>query len=318
MKKKGKMDKLQIFLVFVAAAVIAFLVLTYNINGAIEAILHIKIIFLLEIFIVWVAFSLTKFLPWFYVMHRLKIKIPFKNSLPMSLVFFGLEMIPSGIAQFLPLRNLDRFKKGSKKMSFSIVLSLNATGALTLMAIALISSILVSRFVVYIIAVFAVPYVIFSLLRFDLFHEVIEKAIKRFKIDENRITKPIEGYLKKLRQNRGLMSQKNIMTEMLLFVPTILLEALIFYLVLLAFNQSLSFLSAVFIFSFSYTLASMSFVFIAGFGPADISMIGLSTLFGVPGVIAVSSLLLFRFFNTILYILTAYVYFYISKLIDGQ
>ncbi len=312
-KDKKKVDKVRLVLFAIAGVVIAYFVLTYNIGAAINEIMHIKLVFLLMILGAWTLFSVTKFLPWFYVMHRLQIKIPLRDSLPISLIFFGLEMVPSGVAQFLPLRELDKFKKNGRRLSFSIILSLNMTGALTLIAITLITSILVSRFVVYLIAIFVVAYLIASLLRFDIFHRFIEWVAHSLKVDKRTIGKYIHPYLKKLRDNRNLMSQKNIVTEMFLFVPTILSEALILYFILLAFSQTISFITTVFIFSFSFAVATMSFVFVAGFGPADLSMITLMLAFGVPGVIAISSLLLFRFFNTMLYIMTAYVYFYIYK-----
>jgi uncharacterized protein (TIRG00374 family) len=311
--KKRKVDRLQVFLIALSVAIIMYLVLTYNIKEAIDSIIHIKPMFLVLILGAWILFSITKFLPWFYVTYRLKIKIPLRDSLPISLIFFGLEAIPSGMAQLLPLRELDKFKKHGRKFSFSIILSLNMTSALTLIAITMITSILVSKFVVYLIAIFVTLYVLSSLLRFDFFHRFVEWVAQCLKVDEGSLGKHIHPYLKKLRENRNLMSQKNIISEMILFVPTILSEALILYLILLAFNQTLSFIATVFVFSFSFMLATISFVFVAGFGPADLSMIALMLAFGVPGVIAISSLLLFRFFNTVLYILTAYVYFYIYR-----
>ena len=72
-----------------------------------------------------------------------------------------------------------------------------------------------------------------------------------------------------------------------------------------AFNVNISLLAGIFIFTVSVTIGGISFL-PAGMGVEDISLVALMVLFNVPGVLALASLIIFRFLNTLMVILVGY------------
>ena len=75
--------------------------------------------------------------------------------------------------------------------------------------------------------------------------------------------------------------------------------------ILAAFNVNISLLAGIFIFTVSVTIGGISFL-PAGMGVEDISLVALMVLFNVPGVLALASLIIFRFLNTLMVILVGY------------
>jgi uncharacterized protein (TIRG00374 family) len=110
-------------------------------------------------------------------------------------------------------------------------------------------------------------------------------------------------YLNVLRKTRSFLSQRDILIETLAFLPALFFENLIIYFTLIAFNQNISIFSVIFFFSIADIIGIISFLPLA-IGALDISFVGFLTGLGVPGIIALSTLLIYRFFmNLILPIL---------------
>ena len=301
-----------IFLVI--GIVVILLASTYNISQALAAFSNINLFYIFLAAVVWVLFIFSRFMPWSFVLRRLKMKVPFIKSMSMMIPFFGLAFIPSSVGQLLPLQHLEEFKKESRFLSLGILLSLNSTYLLSIIAMAMITAIFVSNLVLYIVAIFAILYFFVSMLKLSLFYKAIDRyVVKPFKLKKRRFIKNVTKYLKQLEKNKSIFSQKDIITQILLFLPPLLLEASILYFALVALNQSISFLSAVFIFSFSFSIGVLLFFFPGAIGPADASIITLLIISGVPGAIAVSADIILRFFNTFLTILVSYGVFLFSR-----
>ena len=140
---------IELALMIVSIIVIVLLVGIYNIKGAFEALRHAQLVFFGFAVLAFVLFTLAKFLPWTYFVRKLNLKeMSIYQSMLMMYAFFGMGMVMTGVAQLLPLKYLDRFRKNARFSSFSMFIAINGTAALSGVAIALVSSILISTYIV--------------------------------------------------------------------------------------------------------------------------------------------------------------------------
>ncbi len=277
----------------IGLALLIWLISQYNFSAAIRQIENAKPIFLIYAFIAFLVFPLLKFIPWYYVLHKLGIKLRRTINLLTMYAFFGLAIIPAAAGQFVILRDLERFKKKYKYFSGNIILSLTLSDFLAISVMALITAVIVSKYVVYAIAVVAVAYAIASILGLRKTNDLMLEISKRF-----RFLRRLVKYLEKMKSNSAL-SQKDILYEVLAFFPTIVVEGSLIFFILLAFNQNISFAMSLFIFSFSAVIGFISMIPF-GIGSMDAVAITLLLANGVPGVISISTVVIFRIFNTIL------------------
>ncbi len=305
---------IELALMLVSIAVIVLLVGVYNIKGAFEALRHAQLIFFAFAVMSFVLFTLAKFIPWTYFVRKLHLKqMSVYQSILMMYAFFGMGMVMTGAAQLLPLRYLDRFRKNARFSSFSMFIAINGTAALSGVAIALISSILISTYVVYLFAVFAVFYAMASLLGIKWTSETLQKYIsKKARKSRSKTFKTLSGYVNGLMKYRNFLSQKSLITGILFFSPSILLEGSVLFFVLSGFGQSLPFIDAIFIFTVAVTIGAVSFLPL-GIGTMDGTMLAFLLIFGVPGIIAISTVIIFRILNTVLVGITGYACFFILK-----
>jgi uncharacterized protein (TIRG00374 family) len=294
-----------LILIFGAIAVVA-LISIYDLNGTLAAVSGLKLEYLLISFLMFFFYTFLKFLPWTYIIKDLNLKMSFTQSLMMMYGFFGMGVIPSSIGQFIPLRYLDRFRRSARFFSLEIILALGATSVLAVILLALIASILVSEYVVYIIALFAVFYVFVSLLGFKRVNNRFPRIVRRLlKPRKHKIFRPLLKYVNDLKKHQSFLSQKDILSEIVLFMPSLLAESAMLYFILVALNQSISFVGSVFIFSIAIIIGDFSFL-PAGLGATDTTMVALMLVFGAPGVIAIAATIVFRFLNTFVVFLLGY------------
>ena len=102
-------------------------------------------------------------------------------------------------------------------------------------------------------------------------------------------------YLDVLKKTRSFLSQKDIIAETLAFLPALFFENLIIYFTLVAFDQNISIFSVIFFFSIA-DIIGMASLLPLGIGALDISFVGFLTGLGAPGIVALSTLLVYRFF----------------------
>lgn len=292
-------------IIILLAIFFIFVIALYNLPATYLALSKLNLFFILIGFVIFIIFTVLRVLPVSYLIHKARIKMGVIPQLLISNAFFCLQIVPSGFASMLSFSHLDDFKKNSKFESLGMTISLSSAGFLSLALIALISSILVSKLVVYTTAILAVFYVFISLVGRDIF---LESVMKLFKKIEKKVksAKKWEGYFKKLIKNRSFLSQRDILAETVLFIPALIFEGLIIYVTLLAFGLNIGVVSAIFIFAFSDAIGVISFIPL-GLGSMDVSAIALMLSFGVPGAIALSTMVIFRFFNTVLVITQGYV-----------
>ncbi|MCW1294138.1 MAG: lysylphosphatidylglycerol synthase transmembrane domain-containing protein [Candidatus Parvarchaeota archaeon] len=277
----------------IGIALLIWLISEYNFGAAIREMQNARPIFLIYAFIAFLIFPLLKFIPWYYVIRKLGIKLRKTISLLTMYAYFGLGIIPAAAGQLILLKGLERFKKRYKYFSGNIVISLTLTDFLSVSIIALLTAIIVSKYVAYTIAVVAVAYVIASILGLNRTNDLILRAVRRFG-PLKRFTKYVETM-----RNRSVLSQKDILYEMITFFPTIIAEGSLIFFILLALNQNVSLAMSLFIFSFSAMVGSISMIPF-GIGSMDAVIIALLLTNGVPGVISISTVVIFRIFNTIL------------------
>ncbi len=302
--------KVRIFdatVIVVAIVALAVFIVTYNIAGTVKAFTHIQIKYFLFALGAWVLFTISKFLPWLRIIKKVKVKVPILKSILMMYGFFGLGFMPVGVGQLLPLRELDKFRKNARFFSLGIITSLSSTASLGAMLLALITAIIISQFVVYILALFVGTYVVLSFLGLDWPYRKLDDFLKNVKFFKNwDFIKHAQRYLKGMRRERNLMSQREILLGTALFIPSLILESTLLMLVAMAFSQNLSLVAAIFIFTVSVVLGNFSMA-PAGVGVMDVSMAALLLAFGLPGVVTISTILIFRLLNTVLVIFAGYV-----------
>ncbi len=283
-----------------------YFLFTYNLSQAIRDLERINLNFVPYIVLAWVLFTALKFLPWELTLKKARIKLPLLKSFLLMYAFFGLGMGSAGIGQFIPLRKLDNFKKNARFFSVSIMIFLGTTGGISAIFLALISSILLSKFILYFLFIFAAAYIFITILGFESPYKKFIATIKNNKrLKASKSIKKGLKYIEGMRKQRSLMAQRYIISGMLLFIPSLISEALLLVFILAAFNVNISLLAGIFIFTVSVTIGGISFL-PAGMGVEDISLVALMVLFNVPGVLALASLIIFRFLNTLMVILVGY------------
>ncbi len=277
----------------IGLALLMLLISEYNFGAAIKQIQNARLIFLVYTFLAFLAFPLLRFIPWYYVLKKLGIKLRKTINILTMYAFFGLGIIPAAAGQFAILRGLERFKKRYKYFSGNIILSLTLTDFLAVSIIALISAVIVSKYIVYTVAVVAIAYAIASVLGLSKTNDLILRLSRRFKFLKNLVK-----YIEKMKTN-SVLSQKDILYETFAFFPALIAEGLLIFFILLAFNQNVSFDMSIFIFSFSAVVGFISMIPF-GIGSMDAVIVTLLLANGVPGIISISTVVIFRVFNTIL------------------
>ncbi len=286
--------------------VIVVLISIYDLNGTLKSLSDLNLFYFLLAIIMFFVYTFLKFFPWLFILRQIKLKIPFLQNLMLMYGFFGMGVLPSSVGQFFPLRYLDRFKKNARFFSIGIILALGATSVLALILVTLVAAILVSQFVAYIIALFAVVYVIVSLLGLKSFNHKLNRFVNKFfRSSRHKIFRLLLNYINDLKEHQAFLSQKDILSELALFIPSLLSEAGMLYFILLALGQNISFVRVVFIFGISITTGNLSFL-PAGLGATDTTMVALLLLFGAPGVVAIAATIVFRFLNTFAVFLLGY------------
>ncbi len=293
-------------IIVILAIFLAYFLLTYNLSQAVNDIIHIRISYLPYIILAWVMFTAFKFLPWELALREIKVKVPILRSFLMMYAFFGIGASTVGIGQLIPLRGLDKFKKNARFFSLGVMFFVGATGGLGAVILALISSVLLSKFILYLLFIFAAAYIFFTVLGFDGPYKKLNSALKYYKrLKNSKTVKNILKYIDGMRKNRSLMSQRYFLLGTVFFIPSLLSEALLLVFVLASFNVTIPLIVGVFIFTISVTLGNISLL-PSGIGVEDVSLIALMLVFNIPGVIAVASLIIFRFLNTFIVIIAGY------------
>ncbi|MGC8533335.1 MAG: lysylphosphatidylglycerol synthase transmembrane domain-containing protein [Candidatus Parvarchaeum sp.] len=294
-----------ILLVILVIFLLYFL-LNYNLSQAIKDLGKINLTYIPYIVLAWLMFTSLKFLPWELTLKKVKVKMPLIKSFLFMYAFFGLGMGSAGVGQLIPLRKLDKFKKDARFFSVSIMLFLGTTGSMAAILLALISSVLLSKFILYLLFIFALGYIFITILGFESPYKKLVSVINnRKRIRTSKMVKRGLKYIEGMRKQRGLMAQRYFISGMLLFIPSLISEALLLVFILAAFNVNISILTGIFIFTVSVTIGGLSML-PAGIGTEDISLVALMVLFNVPGVLALASLIIFRLFNTFLVTIAGY------------
>jgi hypothetical protein len=232
-------------------------------------------------------------------MRKVEVKMGILRSLLMMQAFFDLSMLPV-IFQFISLKYLNRFKKGAQFFSGSIIISMGLTGFLGLTFMALFTSIFVSSYIPYMIALIVVFYLLVSSIGHDAVLDKISSFIKR--INRRLKSKFINlglKYITNLKRTRSFLSQRDIIIETASFIPMLFFENAMLYFTLLAFNQTVSIFNVIFFFSLADIIGILSFLPLS-IGALDLSFIGFMAALGVPGVIGLSTILIYRLFMNVI------------------
>lgn len=283
-----------------------YFLLNYNLPQAINDLGRIRISYIPYILLAWVLFTALKFLPWELTLKKVNVKLPIIKSFLIMYAFFGLGMGGAGVGQFIPLRKLDNFKKDARFFSVSIMIFLGTAGGMSAILLALVSSILLSKFILYLLFIFAVSYVFITILGFESPYKKLTSLVNNRKwAKASKTIKKGLKYLEGMRKQRGLMAQRYFISGMFLFIPSLIAESLLLVFILAAFNVNISLLTGIFIFTVSVTIGGISML-PAGIGTEDVSLVAFMVIFNVPGVLALASLIIFRLFNTFLVTIVGY------------
>ncbi len=301
-----KIRSLETIILIIGAIAILLIISEYDINGTLKAIASLNVADLSAALLMLFLFTFAKILPWSYILRKIKLKMPLSQSIAMMYAFFGLGIIPTSIGQFLPLRYLDRYQKDARFFSLGIILALNATAALALALLGLLAAIQLSQYVAYLLALFAVYYIILSLLGFRPINRRLPGVIKRLlKPKKHPVFRSVVRYVNDIQKHNTFLSQQDILSEMVLFIPSLLAEAAMLFFIFSALGQNISIISAIFIFAVSVTIGNLSFL-PSGIGATDTALVALAILFGAPGAIAILAAIVFRFLNTLIVVLLGY------------
>ncbi len=275
--------------------VILALILTYNFSGAIQAFSHLKPIYVLLAIAAFIAYVVLRYLPWAYLIRQTELKAGLLHSFLAMQAFFDLGMIPV-VFQVISLEYLERLKKNIKLFSGSILLSTNLAGFFALICVAVVVSLFISVYIPYLIALLAVVYLIMSLLGKPSWTKYAINFLRRVNLRlKSNIIRTGLKYFHTLKKTRAFLSQKDILFETLAFVPSLIAENLLVYFILVAFNQNVSFLYVLFFFCLADIIGQISLIPLAA-GALDISFIGFMAALGVPGAIALSTIIIYRLF----------------------
>jgi uncharacterized membrane protein YbhN (UPF0104 family) len=293
-------------LIIILVVFIFYFLINYNLSQAIKDIERIDIGKISYIVLAWFLFTASKFLPWTLALKKIKVKLPIIKSFLMMYAFFGIGASSAGIGQLIPLRGLDKFKKNARFSSLGVMFFMGTTGGLAAIILALTSSILLSKFIFYLLFIFAAAYVFMTILGFESPYRKLKGVLKHYKrLKKSKTVKTLINYIDGMRKQRGLMSQRYFLAGTVLFIPSIVFESLLLIFILSAFNVNISILAGIFIFTISVTIGNLSLL-PSGLGTEDISLIALMLIFNVPGVLALAALLIFRVMNTLIVIIAGY------------
>ncbi len=274
---------------------ILVLILSYNLSGAIAAFSHLKPVYVLLAACAFIAYVLLRYLPWAYLIRKIEVKIGSLHSFLAMQAFFNLGVVPL-VFQVIPFEYLERLKKNIRFFSGSMILSTDIAGFFAIICLTVIVSIFISAYIPYLIALLAVVYLIMSLLgKRSLMKRAINSLKKLDLRLKSKIIKAGLRYFQTLKKTRAFLSQKDILFETLAFMPSLIAENLIVYLILVAFNQNVSFFQVLFFFCLADIIGMLSLIPLS-MGSLDISFIGFMAALGVPGAIALSTILIYRFF----------------------
>ncbi len=283
----------------VGGILLVILIIIYNLNTAIMAILQLKSFYIVFAVLAFLAYAVSRYLPWIYLIRKTGVKMGILRSFLMMQAYFNLAFLPI-LLQFVSLKYLDKFKKNARLFSGSIMISTGTTAFLAIIFMALITSLSVSAYIPYLVALVAAVYLLMSVLgREALMRRALKWVNKLNHRLKSHLIKSGMRYLAMLKKTRAFLSQKDIAFETLLFMPTLLFEDLLVYFLLLAFNQHLSIFTVIFFFSLSDIIGLISLLPL-GIGALDISFIGFMAALGVPGAIALSTMLIYRLFINII------------------
>jgi uncharacterized protein (TIRG00374 family) len=221
--------------------------------------------------------------------------------------FFGMGIIPSSVAQYIPLRHLSNFKKNAQFFSLSIILALGATSGLALLFMTTIAAIFVSKYITYLIALLAATYLLTSLIGMRRTQNLLLTFVNKIlNPKKHKLFRFAVKYIEGLKKHSAFLTQKDILSETMLFLPSLFFEAVMLFFILLAFNQNLSIVAVLFIFGVAVELGNISFL-PGGLGVTDTSLVSLLLVFGTPGAVARTATVLFRFFNMLLVFVVSYI-----------
>lgn len=289
----------------IGVVLLVILISSYNFGGAIRALVQLKSVYFLTAILAFIAYTLLRYLPWAYIMRRVRIRMGILHSFLMMQAYFNLAMLPL-IYQFISLKHLSRFKKNAHLFSGSIIISTGLTGFLGLVFMALFASFFVSVFIPYVIALAIVLYLSMSFLGRDRFVgrviSFIRSLNRRFK---SKLIHAGLGYLENIRKTGAFLSQKDILVETASYFPLLICENLFVYFLLLAFDQHVSLFGVIFFFSLADMIGLLSLLPLS-LGSLDLSFIAFMTIIGVPGVIGLSVILIYRLFMNIILPLFGY------------
>ncbi len=303
-------------IVAILIILLLYFVLNYNLPEAAKDISRIRLVYIPYLILVWIAFTSTKIFPWSLVIRKIGVKMSLLKSFLMMYAFFGVGSTSIAIGQLIPLRELEKFKKNSKFFSFTIIFFVGVTSGIAALVMAVVSSIILSRFIIYLLFALSALYVFTSLLSFETPYNKLKDVLNHYKkIRRSKFAKTAMKYINGMKTQRGMMSQKYLISGTALFIPSIIFESLLLVLILASFNVNLSIFMGIFIFTVAVSIGNASGL-PSGVGLEDISLIALMLLFGVPGVLALSTLLIFRFLNTFLVIMAGYTSLILIKFIN--
>ncbi len=298
---KRKMSWETIIILIIVAVSIPLLI-WYGFIDSVRALLRIKLFYVAISFIVFLSFTTLRVLPWSVALRKLHIKMGWIHKVLMTYYFWGISSFLSVFGQAFSLREMERFKKNARFFSGSILLSTSLVGTLALSIIMLVSAIIISKYIDYAVIFVLVFYVLSSLLGFNF---TFKWLINYLKHRNGNVSKGLLNYIQTLSKFRGIFSQRYILLMLLAFLPALLLEGSLIYFILVAENQSISFIAVMFIFSFS-DLVGLITLSPSGIGSMDAVLILLLLAEGVPGAVTISTDLLFRLFQFFLPALQGY------------
>ncbi len=283
----------------VGGILLLLLIIIYNLSAAISAILQLKSVYLIWAVLAFLIYAVARYLPWAYLIRQTGVKMGLLRSFLMMQAFFNLSFLPI-FFQFISLKYLDRFKKNARLFTGSIMISTGTTGFLGIIFMALIASVFVSAYIPYMVALVVVVYLLMSFVGRKALMNRLLRWVNRLNYKlKSQIIKSGTRYLTMLKKTRAFLSQKDIWIETALFMPTLLFENLFVYFILLAFNQHLSVFTVIFFFSLADIIGLVSLLPL-GIGVQDLSFIGFIIALGVPGAIALSTMLIYRLFINII------------------
>ncbi len=293
-------------LIVTLAVLFLYFILNYNLSQAVKDVSSLRLYYIPYIILAWVAFTAFKIFPWLLAIKKINVKMSLIRSFMMMYAFFGVGSTSLAVGQLIPLRELENFKKNSKFFSFTIIFFLGVTSGIAALFLAVISSIALSRFTIYLLFALSALYIAISALRFEAPYNKAKALVNHYKkIRKSKFAKTAIKYINGMKKQRGLMAQKYLILGTALFIPSIVFESLLIVLILASFNVSISIFAGIFVFTVAVSIGNASGL-PSGVGPEDIAIVALLLLFGVPGVLALSTLLIFRFLNTFLVIVSGY------------